>query len=347
MKQNFYFVRTPLQYLNALEARNTASFHSNEHHLIVLSDFHKTLGQIQEIIESNFWTSIQFPWEEYSKTKNIPIFNGFNVLKRKNKIDTIIRSISEIDLIFWGNINTNWFFYLYHKTNSPLYILDDGFATINSIKNLNLTILITTLLSSKIGKIERFILRLNYNINWNRITFFTNFEIKNNKKKVHLHSYSYLSNHIKISCKANAVFFIGQPLIFQKMMKKEVYINLVSSILKYYQSKNLNCFYIPHRSTTLDYIPNNWSIKSFNKPLECILFDEKIEKPLIFASFYSSALYNIAMMDKKQELKIEYWQFDESDLMNFPYTTIQEVYEFVKSEARPNVSIKHKSIIYD
>ena len=46
MKENYYFVRTPLQYLNAVEARNNDEFKSGEHHLIVLSDFHRTLSQI-------------------------------------------------------------------------------------------------------------------------------------------------------------------------------------------------------------------------------------------------------------------------------------------------------------
>jgi hypothetical protein len=128
------------------------------------------------------------------------------------------------------------------------------------------------------------------------------------------------------------------------MMKNEVYVTLVDSIIRHYQSKDFNCFYIPHRSTTLDYIPNHWSTKSFNKPLECILFDELIEKPMIFASFYSSALHNIAMMDKNSIFKYDYWKFDEIDLINFPFKTISDVYEFIRSQNKDNVNILHKSV---
>lgn len=344
MKKNYYFVRTPLQYLNAVEARNNDIFKYGEHHLIVLSDFHRTISQIELIIETEFWSSITFSWKEFSAKKNNPIFNAVNILKRKRKIDKIITSTKPIDLIFWGNLNSNWFFYLYQKTKSNIYILDDGFISISTILNTNLKDTKSKLLSSNIGKIERFILRLNFNIDWNRITFFTNFDLKKSSKKIELHNYEYLSKQFKISALSNVIYFIGQPLIFQKMMKHEVYITMVDSIIRYYQSKDYNCFYIPHRSTTLDYIPNHWSTKSFNKPLECILFDESIEKPMIFASFYSSALYNIAMMDKNSILKYDYWQFDETDCINFSFKTISDAYEFIRSQNKDNVNILHKSL---
>ncbi len=344
MKENYYFVRTPLQYLNAVEARNNDEFKSGEHHLIVLSDFHRTLSQIELIIETEFWSSIIFPWMEFSAKKNNPLFNAINILKRKRKINKIINSIKPIDLIFWGNLNSNWFFYLYQKTKSNIYILDDGFVSIDTIVNTDLKAIKNKLLSSNIGKIERFILKLNFSINWGRIFFFTNFDLKTSEKNIELHNYEFLCKQLKLSTLKNTVYFIGQPLIFQKMMKNEVYVTLVDSIIRHYQSKDLNCFYIPHRSTTLDYIPNHWSTKSFNKPLECILFDESIEKPMIFASFYSSALYNIAMMDKNSVFKYDYWQFDEIDLINFPFKTISDVYKFIRSQNKDNVNILHKSV---
>lgn len=344
MKNIFYFVRTPLQYLNAVEARNTDKFIAAEHHLIVLSDFHRTLSQIESIIQNELWTSIDFPWKQFSAKKNNPFFNALNVFKRKRKLDKIISSIQANDFIFWGNLNSNWFFYIYENTKSPIYILDDGFVSINTILNIDIKLLKSTLVGNKLGKIERVILKLKYSINWDRILFFTNFDLPQSNRKIELHSYEYLSKQFKNNTLNNSVFFIGQPLIFQKMMKKEVYVQLVNSILKYYETKNFSVFYIPHRSTTMDYIPNHWSIKSFNKPLECILFDEKIEKPIIFASFYSSALYNIAMMDKNSIFEYNYWQFDESDLTNFPYKIISDVYDFVQSQNKSNIRFLHKSV---
>lgn len=345
MNTNFYFVRTPLQYLNAIEARHNSKFESAEHHLIVLSDFHRTLSQIESIIETELWTSVQFPWKEFSAKKNNPIFNAINIIKRKRKIDKIISLINPTDLIFWGNLNSNWFFYLYQKTKALIYLLDDGFVSINTILKTNLTAIKTTLLSSKIGKIERLILKLNFSINWNRIVFFTNFDLEASTKKIELHDYAFLSKQFKVNSQKNIVYFIGQPLIFQKMMNKEVYVAIVDSIIRFYYSKNLTCFYIPHRSTTLDYIPAHWLTKSFNKPLECILFDEQIEKPLIFASFYSSALFNIAMMDKNSVFKYDYWLLEERDVTNFPFKTISDVYEFVQSQKKANVNILPKLVI--
>jgi len=345
MKSNFYFVRTPIQYLNAVEARHSDKFKSDQHHLIILSDFHRTISQIESIIQTDLWTTIQFPWKEFVSKKNFPLFNAIYILKRKIKIDRIIATINNEDLIFWGNINSNWFFYLYNTTKSTFYILDDGLVSIGTIMNTDFNLIKTTLLSSKLGKIERLILKLNYGVKWERIHFFTNFDLKTSLKKIELHQYDYLSKQFKISKLSKSVFFVGQPLIFQKMMKKEIYVGLVNSIINYYNNKNYECYYVPHRSTTLDYIPKNWLTKSFNKPLEYILFEEQIEKPLIFASFYSSALYNIAMMDNNLIFKYDYWQFDERDLINFSMKKIVEAYDFVKSQSNENVSFHNTSDI--
>ncbi len=336
MNANFYFVRTPLQYLNAVEARQTKKFSQSAQHLIILSDFHRTISQIEAIIHPNLWTSISYPWKEFVSKKNLPIFNLFYIFNRKLKIDKILLTIENKDFIFWGNINSNWFFYLFYKKKSNFYILDDGFASIDFIHNSDVQAIKSSLLSSKLGKIERIVLRLNYKINWERIHFFTNFDLQQSSKNLELHSYDYLSKQFKIGTLSKIVYFVGQPLVFQKMMSKENYIKLINSIFNYYNSQNYTCYYLPHRSTTLDYIPKNWLTKSFNKPLECILFDEQIEKPIIFASFYSSALYNIAIMDKNLIFKYDYWQFDESYLINFPIKKILNVYDFVKNLSNKN-----------
>jgi hypothetical protein len=345
MKRNYYFVRTPLQYLNALEAKNNALFKAKEHHLILLSDFHRTISQLEEIVEKHHWISVNYPWKAFSKSKNNPFFNAINVFKRKLRLDTILSKIKATDAVFWGNIHANWFFYLCKKTASTIYILDDGFVTINTLKKVDLKEIKATLLSSKVGKIERFILKINYEIDWDKLYFFTNFNTDSNVQKTIIHDYSFLSQQFKLTNLTKSIYFIGQPLIFQRMMKKEVYISLVESIFKYYKAKGLNCFYVPHRSTTIDYIPNHWQTKTFNKPIESILFDEEIEKPQLFASFYSSALYNIAMMDKNSLFKFDYWQFDKKDLLNVPIEKINEALRFVQSQARENVTIRHKSLV--
>jgi hypothetical protein len=51
------------------------------------------------------------------------------------------------------------------------------------------------------------------------------------------------------------------------------------------------------------------------------------------------------MMDKNFVFKYDYWQFDESDIMNFPFKTISDVYEFVQSQKKDNVNILHKSVV--
>jgi hypothetical protein len=257
------------------------------------SDIQAAISSLTPIVSSftQYYSinNVSIPYEANSITYDGQKYNKFDIKDNINCTSQFTISfdfyVDPIKAYGYSIANSNREFgILNDKKITPFVVLYQD--NIIYIYNTDFNLIKTTLLSSKLGKIERLILKLNYRVKWERIHFFTNFDLKTSLKKIELHQYDYLSKQFKISKLSKSVFFVGQPLIFQKMMKKEIYVGLVNSIFNYYNNKNYECYYVPHRSTTLDYSPKNWLTKSFNKPLEYILFEEQIEKPLIFASFY-------------------------------------------------------------
>jgi hypothetical protein len=332
---SYYFVRTPLQYLNALEARLENRFQHQAHHLILLSDFNKTLTQLDSIIRPEMWTDISYIWKEFAAHKKSTLLNGLALMKRKKLFDQEIKKIQPADVVFWSNINSNWFFYIYKKLPNTLYFLDDGFATLNHLKPFDMEELKKNVLSSKSGKMERFLLQTNYNLNWERLVFYTNLSFYQSEKKTIFHHYQHLSELIPSLSLSNEVYFIGQPLIYRKLMSKENYVSRISKIFEHYQSIGLHPIYVPHRSTPLDYIPDNWRITELDYPMEFMLMLHQ-EVPSRFATFYSSALYNLEILSKKLDISFDYWVVNEEEILNYPYGNISYLYELLQQTKTPN-----------
>lgn len=261
----YYIVRTPLHYLNATEARFHHTNKAQKHILIVLSDYHRSLKQFDNIIETENWDAVHFPWRTFEKNKNNPIFNAFAVLKRKKLLDSVLKNVQDSAFIYWGNMTTTWFYYLAKKNKARIYLLDDGFATINTIKELERNEINTSFKNSRVGKIEQFLLRPQIHFDKKRMGLFTNYNLHSNTIEIVKHQYEYFSQHLQIQVKEKQLYFIGQPFIFQKMMTKEKYIHAIQQYFEEKIAAGFTCFYVPHRSTTMDYIPNEWN------PLSLIL----------------------------------------------------------------------------
>jgi hypothetical protein len=326
---SYYFVRTPLQYLNALEAKLENRFQQDNHFLILLSDYDKTLAQLAVIIRPDLWTEISFIWEEFSAHKKNKLLNAFALFKRKTLLDNELKKIKPSDVVFWSNINSNWFFYTYKKLPNKLYLLDDGFATLPHLMPFDMEDLKKSIMSSKSAKIERIILRPNFQLNWNKLVFYTNLSFYSSEKNTIYHHFENLSKMITKRELTKEVYFIGQPLIYRKMMTKDNYVSRVTTIFEYYKNQDLKPIYIPHRSTPLNYIPKSWEVRELEYPLEFLLIVNKC-LPCRFATFYSAGLYNLELLSNKQDTHFDYWQVEKDEIMNYPFENIAYLYKLLK-----------------
>ncbi len=312
----FYFIRTPLQYINSIELKNEKYSEVDNSSLILLCDYKKSLIQFKQIVNPNDWDEVIYLWSSFSKMSDYSILNLLLTFFRKKRLDKIINKVQSSDIVVWGNLSSNWCHYYLKKNKSdyPVTVVDDGFATINLIDKINKG---KSLLYHKgfLNKMENFILKPKNKIQFNELSFFSVFKIQNPEIKIELNNYNFWkSKNENITSIFKKVYFVGQPLVFQNILSKKQYSNLLNNIFSFYTKKGYECYYLPHRSCVLDYLDPNWKVIKNELPLEFMMINNRNEIPCVFATFYSTAVYNLSRLFDKNQVFFHYWNIDNHEL---------------------------------
>lgn len=339
MMNSYFFVRTPIQYYNAIEAK-VKNCQATKSTLVVLSDFKPTLIQFERLIDDQMWSKVITPWDKYQKLTRFKLLNRLLNINRRITLDKILKKINEDDMVFWGNYNSIWLRYFLATKNNTVTILDDGFATLSLVEHLQNDNIELKKSKNTAGYLESILVSSSTRIPIKRLKFFTSF--KNIAPIITERStytnYPFLKNqgNHKLTV-GNKMYFIGQPLIRLSLMDESEYIRNVNHILAHYQNQGLQCFYIPHRTSKHDYYPKHWKIKNFNFPLENLIFQEEGILPKILASFYSSALYFVDKFSQNEKIYFDYWEAQ--DLAS--QSNIKNCYLYIKKGKFKNTTV-HK-----
>jgi len=302
-----------------MELRNGNHSDVDKSILIILCDYKPSLLQFKQIIDADYWDEIFYIWDSFSEKAENSIINCLLSFSRKKRLDKIIKQIKSSDFVVWGNLSSNWCHYFLKKniSDNPVSILDDGFATINLMNKINNG---DSLLHHHglINKSEHFCLNPPKKIKLNDLCFFSVFDIsKSVNIKIEKNNYDYWKLKIKSQLSiVKKMYFVGQPLVFLKILSKEQYSNILNQIFFYYSQKGYKCYYLPHRSCVLDYLDPNWEIIQYEMPLEYILINKSEDFPQIFATFYSTAVYNLSRLFDQNDISFHYWNINNHELFN-------------------------------
>ena len=85
MSTSYFFVRTPIQLYNAIEAK-IKFCKETKCNLIILSDYPPTLSQFERLIDSKMWSEVYIPWGKYKTLTKFKLFN--RLLNVNRHIDT-------------------------------------------------------------------------------------------------------------------------------------------------------------------------------------------------------------------------------------------------------------------
>lgn len=135
---NIFLISTPLQLINAIEAKEQFGIDRTDS-VLLINAYASNLEAIKKLLIQEDWSSVQFIEDSVSRQKeheeNLQKFRFYPALKRliasKNRLDSVIRSVDRIKYLFVG-------YYLslenLHFINSTRYdeivLLDDGIATL-------------------------------------------------------------------------------------------------------------------------------------------------------------------------------------------------------------------------
>jgi len=358
---NIFLIETPLQLLNAIEAKNYFKLANN--HLLV---FVETTGYDSELFKllvcEDDWDEVRFINLYNKKIEFKSKLLGHRISEKvqgwgydyqqflnRNKLDGIVHSFGRCKNIFLGNYLRDYIKYMRHFANTleheHLYILDDGTDALlinNERKDRSLR-------KDHTGGSGSYISRLKAKlrkslIEWNdkdadKIIFFTAYDMDVGYND-HLvrNEYKYLREKAASVVISDNVFFLGQPLVDDLYMKNEVYFDYLRKIKRYFADEKL--VYIPHPRESVEIVGKikeylDLDIKRFNVPIEYEI-SIKGNKPKVLASFFCSALQNCKIILDQQKIKAIY--IPPEHLMRGHELT-QTAYEYFKKNANVNFEI--------
>lgn len=285
---NLFVVESPLQLLNAIEAKH---FFHDTSSILVVRYTKNGYGnrQINNLLELTKWDKVL----GFKYSGKADFLKSLFVIKK-------LRSNNNFTNIFLGDYRNHWMkLFIANLTYDNVYLLDDGAGTLFLQKSLSPDIISRGKQASIIKKLLLNSLSLKDYLKGDDILhLFTMFDLTSHQgQKVIKNRFDFLKSLIKdgIAWEEDKIFFLGSNLSEMKIVSQEFYVKFIGIIREHY--KNMEMVYIPHRGedvSKLRDIKDKYKIciKKFDHIIEVAFVLENI-KPLHIASFYSVALYTL------------------------------------------------------
>lgn len=277
---NIFLIQSPLQLLNAMEAKHHFCLPSEDCILIIVGnqDSYST-RLINSATEPSDWSSII-----RVSDKGIGSFYS-----RKIQLNKIATELTGARRVFIGDYLPD---HLRHFANTipteEIYVLDDGNVTLhlfNILADGGLKFGLKNLLKKIVFGIN--------NQNIPHAKFFTIYSSSTHSEQIVPNNYSYLKSKFLNSAESDTIYFLGAPISERNIIKEEYYFQYLDKIFEYFTNETLS--YIPHRNESeikLRTIENRYNIQ-ITQPNKCIELSLCEIKPKLISSFYSSALDTI------------------------------------------------------
>jgi len=350
---NTFIVETPLQLLNAIEAKH--AFESTANYLVLLLSPPYPVTIFQPLFMHEEWTEIhtlvirsslpaifQKQRENVIWKKLLEYYQYMLQGVRRHRLNSIASSIGHKQRLFIGNYLIP---HMRHFANTlphdQLYVLDDGTDTIR-INDNRKNCVWQEMNERGVARIKRYAHRIIHEFNDKprpEITFFTAYDIDVRKGDALIRNdYRYLRTKMSHAPKSDEVFFIGQCLVDDEWTTLERYLAHLEKAKQYLSGHEL--VYIPHpreSSVVVCAIEKQLGVKiiRFRVPIEYQLITGTAPKEV--ASFFSSALENLRIIFGNT-LSIKAFCFSQEDLLCCQEFT-KQLYEYWRHESNSHFQI--------
>jgi len=309
--KNVFMVKTPLQLINAVEAKHYFKLslfdcvmiimgdRKSQHQLLSLAKHMKEWGRVIVLNDVGLYFGNPLDGNKIgfsASSRKSKLFNKsiFNV-RRLNRIS---KNLGSVEKIFIGYSR---YVYMRHFVNvtphNEVILLDDGNATIKLAKERREGKISELHLSAKkkIKKIAKNILQGVKDDDIDSLCFFTIYDVVAGKNdRIVKNSFSHIKSRIMSSSINDVVYFLGSPLDEAGILDQNIYLRHLIRVKNYF--KNTNFIYVAHRRE----YKKNLDVISKILGVEVVLFDYPIEyqlamigpRPKIISSFISSAIDN-------------------------------------------------------
>lgn len=308
--KSVFMVKSPLQLLNAVEAKYYFDLKTDDCVLIIMGD-RKSQPQILTLSNVlNEWRSViilnevnLFFGDPLKVNKDFPLWKRiwqsgvfaksfFNV-RRLNRISN---KLGNVNHIFMGYAR---YIYMRHFVNitrhENVFLLDDGHATLQLAKERRQGTAqnAQTDLTKRIKLWAKRYLQGVQHEEKESLCFFTIYDVSaDGNDRVIRHNFEHIRSKLSGLDVTDTVYFLGSPVVRAGVINQPDYVTHLTRVRDYFQDKNL--VYVAHRRESQQHLEEI----SQNLNMKVIKFDYPIEyqlavvgpRPEILASFFSSAL---------------------------------------------------------
>jgi hypothetical protein len=348
---NLFLITAPYQILNSIEAIQRMKLVGNA--LVVLDAGMFQRDTYEKMIDGQHWQSVQFvpfryrlvdrdfgtkgPRNLYERL--LELYLVFDQMLKRWRIDRLCASVGHVEKLFLGNYLNDYDLHMRHVANriryDRLFLLDVGTDTLRIGRQRlqeekdELSRAVAEHLPKQVPKpwngswlVKMKKIIRDRLIDWTvdgapRLTFFTCYEFEvGSSDEVISNDYRCLQSMVRNARRVNVVFFLGQPVVDQQYVQAETFLCHMRRIASHFSGRQL--VYVPHPRESEHYIEIvqaefGFSIERFSVPIEYAIALGG-EVPRSVASFFSSALVNLAaMLGESMELTAFY--IPEGDLL--------------------------------
>lgn len=281
MLKNIFLVRSPLQIINAIEAKE--HFKLNNTLLVMMfNKSHTNTKQMKDTMKLSSWDEV-IVYEP--NRKKSALLEQVKLIKKLKK--------DKYGYLFSGDFGTINKALIANLEVGKIYLVDDGTAAI--IIHEKLYKKKKEAISKKLKLVRYSLFGLKYRIK-QRVNFFTCFNLeKLGEEEIVINRYSHLQTHyLQRLEKDDKTYLLGQNLTEANYMDDKTYVSYIKKVIERYDG---DIIYMPHRaeiiSDDLKALENDNFVFRENKgPIE-LMFIEKGIYPFRIISFFSSALFTL------------------------------------------------------
>ena len=338
---NVFLVLTPLQLINALEAKQ--HFATTDNTLIVLR--HSSLGypvsMFRRLIREGDWDHLHFLATfdaERVRKLNLLYWHLLCALQRR-QLDRLAARLGPAEGLFVGQYHEP---IARHFSNTlpyrTLYLLDDGTSTFETHDERHgrtglgrraglRAVLRDTLTGLRTRQAEH-------------VVFFSAYDLEPRPGDTLVHNrFTHFRQHIAAVPQNNEVWFLGEPLSLDGYVTKETYLETLALAQGFY--RHARFVYLPHSREQRSDVEEiqaalGCEVRVYGLPVEVVL-SQAVERPQEIASFITSAIPNCAIMFGETlqltSLYLEPWQL----LKHHAFT--EGIYTHFRNDVGPNVRV--------
>ncbi len=293
---NLFIVRSPLQLINAIEAKH---YFSTQNNILCLIHNQSTINstQMYQLLKFDSWNEtieLNRGNQKNSFLKNIQL------IKRLSK--------KQYQYIFTGHLGNINIALISSLKKEKVFLIDDGTATLKLHQNiLNPNIKSKKSLNTLIREYRYKIFGLQSSLKNEQINYFTFFELlPHQQEEIIQHHFSFIKKLFLNKPKEsdNVIYLLGQNFIELGAVEEEIYIQYLKKIIHYYKNKKI--IYYPHRAESInqkykELNSRTFQIKESKQPIEIEFLINNIY-PSHIASFTSSALFSLHQIFPKASI---------------------------------------------